>query len=174
MRIRCTRVVPRRPPPDRTDDAHGHGTVGTTAFPLTVSESDYWYVSHSRLPTTRAVRVRRVRKRSRLEAGAPECSLRASLHPRRRAGAAQVCKFQASEQEEEAREFSLSKHSGAFKSGSIFQCFPGAMSTELMTSIGKHTPHLAVLDPGIPTYNWRGNERGILQLFFATRAILTP
>ena len=80
-----------------------------------------------------------------------------------------------SEQEEEAREFSLSKHSGAFKSGSIFQCFPGAMSTELMTtSIGKHTPHLAVLDPGIPTYNWRGNERGILQLFFATRAILTP
>jgi hypothetical protein len=44
-----------------------------------------------------------------------------------------------SEQEEEAREFSLSKHSGAFKSGSIFQCFPGATSTELMTSIGKHT-----------------------------------
>eukprot|EP01043_Picozoa_sp_COSAG02_P046785 COSAG02_NODE_4412_length_5386_cov_8.158880_5_plen_87_part_01 len=32
-------------------------------------------------------------------------------------------------QEEEAREFSLSKHSGAFRSGSIFQCFPGAMST---------------------------------------------
>ena len=70
-----------------------------------------------------------------------------------------------SEQEEEAREFSLSKHSGAFRSGSIFQCFPGAMSTELMTSIGKHTPHLAVLDPGIPIYNWRGDERGIMQLF---------
>ena len=70
-----------------------------------------------------------------------------------------------SEQEEEAREFSLSRHSGAFKSGSIFQCFPGARSTELMTSIGKPTPHLAVFDPGIPIYNWRGNERGILQLF---------
>ena len=80
----------------------------------------------------------------------------------------------ASEQEEEAREFSLSKHSGAFRSGSIFQCFPGAMSTELMTSIGKPTPHLAVFDPGIPIYNWRGNERGIMQLFFATGAILTP
>ena len=66
-----------------------------------------------------------------------------------------------SEQEEEAREFSLSKHSGAFRSGSIFQCFPGARSTELMTSIGKPTPHLAVFDPGIPIYNWRGNERGI-------------
>eukprot|EP01043_Picozoa_sp_COSAG02_P000610 COSAG02_NODE_11_length_58539_cov_103.119473_29_plen_88_part_00 len=33
------------------------------------------------------------------------------------------------------------------------------MSTGLMTSIGKHTPHLVVLDPGIPIYNWRGNER---------------
>ena len=52
-----------------------------------------------------------------------------------------------------------------FKSGSIFQCFPGAKSTELMTSIGKPTPHLAVFDPSIPIYNWRGNERGILQLF---------
>jgi hypothetical protein len=39
------------------------------------------------------------------------------------------------------------------------------MSTELMTSIGKPTPHLAVFDPGIPIYNWRGNERGIMQLF---------
>jgi hypothetical protein len=36
---------------------------------------------------------------------------------------------------------------------------------ELMTSIGKPTPHLAVFDPGIPIYNWRGNERGIMQLF---------
>jgi hypothetical protein len=32
-----------------------------------------------------------------------------------------------------------------------------------MTSIGKPTPHLAVFDPGIPIYNWRGNERGIMQ-----------
>ena len=74
-----------------------------------------------------------------------------------------------SEQEEEAREFSLSKHSGAFRSGSIFQCFPGATSTELMTSIGKPTPHLAVFDPGIPIYNWRGNERGIMQLLLLPR-----
>ncbi len=43
-----------------------------------------------------------------------------------------------SEQEEEAREFSLSIETfRRFRSGSIFQCFPGAtsMSTELMTSI---------------------------------------
>jgi hypothetical protein len=35
----------------------------------------------------------------------------------------------------------------------------------LAPPVGKHTPHLAVFDPGIPIYNWRGNERGIMQLF---------
>jgi hypothetical protein len=33
------------------------------------------------------------------------------------------------------------------------------MSTELMTSTGKHTPHLAAIDPGMTIYNWGGNKR---------------
>ena len=49
-------------------------------------------------------------------------------------------------QEEEAREFTLSKRPGASGRDQSVSAFPAlCMSTGLMTSIGKHTPHLVVI-----------------------------
>eukprot|EP01043_Picozoa_sp_COSAG02_P039571 COSAG02_NODE_3135_length_7303_cov_11.100222_3_plen_102_part_00 len=47
------------------------------------------------------------------------------------------------------------------------QAYLGRLGLAPPRPIGKHTPHLAVIDPGIPIYNWRGNERASCNYYCA-------